>query len=113
MWILVKPETNFGILQDFGSLCYRHVSEKLERMLDDRVQVAILVGYHSTCSYKLFLANENKVVISMDMKFDEGKTWKWPNQMLEGDDSSHMKITLQDDEHEVEIELYNLKRWED
>lgn len=42
------------------------------------------------------------------MKFDESKGWKWlqipSNLMQEGEGSSHIKNTLQDDDQEVETE---------
>jgi len=43
--------------------------------LDDRIQVMTLVGYHSTCAYKLFSPNENKVIICRDVQSDESNSW--------------------------------------
>jgi len=36
-----------------------------------------MVGYHSTGAYKLYHANNKKIVFSKDVKFDESKCWNW------------------------------------
>jgi len=67
----VKPSVKH--LKIFGSLCYRHVPDQLRRKLDNKSQVMIMVGYHSTGAYKLYDPNNKKIVFSKDVKFDETK----------------------------------------
>lgn len=53
--------------QNLWITLFRRVPEQLRRKLDERSQTMILIGYHSTCAYKLFSPNKNKVVIIMDV----------------------------------------------
>jgi hypothetical protein len=46
----------------------------MRRKLDDKSQVMILVGYHSTGAYKLYDPKSKKFVFSKDVKFDESKS---------------------------------------
>jgi len=72
-WCGVKPSVQH--LKIFGSLCFKHVPDQLGRKLDDKSQVMIMVGYHSTGAYKLYDPNSKKIVFSKDVKFDETKCW--------------------------------------
>lgn len=54
-WSGLKPSV--GYFKIFGLLCYKHVLVQLRKKLEDRGQAMILVGYLSTCSYKLFSPN--------------------------------------------------------
>lgn len=64
-------KTKCWALQDLGSLCYKHISEKPNRKQDDRSQIMILTGFHSTCANKYFSSIENKAMISRDVQFDD------------------------------------------
>jgi len=70
-WCGVKPSVQH--LKIFGSLCFKHVPDQLRRKLDDKSQVMIMVGYHSTGAYKLYDPNNKKIVFNKDVKFDETK----------------------------------------
>lgn len=102
-WYGLKPSVgNFRI---YGSLCYRNVPEQHRMKLDGKVQAMILVGYHSTCAYKLFSPIDINVVIIRDVEFDESKGWNWLNSMQKAEGASHTKTTLQDDKQVVEAEI--------
>lgn len=58
-------------LRVFGFIVYRHVSVQLRNKLDDKGEVIILVGHHSTGGYKLFDATKRMVLISRDVIVDE------------------------------------------
>jgi len=73
VWCGVKPSVQH--LKIFGSLCFRHVPDQLRRKLDDKSQVVIMVGYHSTGAYKLYDPNSKKIVFSKYVKFDEIECW--------------------------------------
>ena len=64
-------------LKVFGSICYKHVPEAIRQKLDDRSKVMLLVGYHSTCSYKLYCPETNKVEVSRDVVVKESEAWDW------------------------------------
>jgi hypothetical protein len=48
----------------FGSVFYKHVPETTRKKLDDISKVMLLVGYHSTCAYKLYCSFTNKVEVN-------------------------------------------------
>lgn len=54
-------------LNVFGYVCYKHVLDARRRKLDDIRRVMLLVGYHSTCSYKLYCPVTNKVEFNKDV----------------------------------------------
>lgn len=64
----------------------------------------ILIGNYAVGAYKLFSLNENKVVISRYVQFDQrkGKSWlKVPNNsMYNGENSSNIRNVLQDNQVE-------------
>jgi transposase InsO family protein len=57
----------------FSSICYKHVPDQLRRKLDDKGDQMILVGYHTTDSYRLFDPIAKQVKISRDVIVDEFK----------------------------------------
>ena len=74
-WSGIKPCVKH--LRVFGSLCFRHIPDQLRRKLDDKAQAVVMVGYHSTGSYKLYDPIEKKIMFSKDVKFDEASSWNW------------------------------------
>jgi transposase InsO family protein len=102
-WTGVKP--NVSHFRVFGSVCYRHVPDQLRTKLDDKGELMIMVGYHSTGGYKLVNPVNNKIVISRDVVFDEGKTWKWSDR---GESSTSVEQNLFDvpaGETELDLEV--------
>lgn len=51
-WSGFKPNLNH--LRVFDSIAYRHVPGQLRKKLDDKGEMMIFVGYHSTGGYQLF-----------------------------------------------------------
>ena len=47
-------------------------------MLDDKGEMVILIGYHSTSDYKLFDVENKRVVTIRDVVFDEIKQLQQP-----------------------------------
>lgn len=70
-WSGFKPNLNH--LRIFGSIAYRHVPGQLRKKLDDKGEVMILVGYHSTSGYKWFDVVNMRIVNSQDIVIDEMK----------------------------------------
>jgi transposase InsO family protein len=89
-WSRVKPCVKH--LRVFGSLYFRHIPDQLRRKLDDKAQPAVMVGYHSTGSYKLYDPIGKKVMFNKDVSFDESNSWNW-----EENSSSQSKIVYFDD----------------
>jgi len=99
-WCGVKPSVQH--LKIFGSLCFKHVPDQLRRKLDDKSQVMIMVGYHSTGAYKLYDPNNKKIVFSKDVKFDETKCWNWKDKTSNEFDSHLHLSDSETDEVETE-----------
>lgn len=64
-------------LRVFGSLSFRHVPEQLKKKVEDLSQAMVLMSYHLTDAYKLYLPNDDKLVISRDVLVGENKAWDW------------------------------------
>lgn len=62
----------------------------------------ILIDYHLTRAYRLFSPNDNKVMISRNVQFNESKGVKWlkvSNNLLQNDEgSNHINNTLQNEQ---------------
>ena len=55
--------TESGHLRVFSPVMYRHVLGQLRKKLDDKGEMMISVGYHSTSGYKFFdVANMGFVI---------------------------------------------------
>lgn len=52
-------------------MCFKHVPDATRRKLDDKSKVVLLVGYHSTCAYKIYFHITNKIEISKDVLVKE------------------------------------------
>lgn len=70
-----RKNSNVSYLRVFGSMCFKHVPEKLMKKLDDQSQAMRLIDYHSTGAYKPYLPNDDKLVIIQDVLVDESKGW--------------------------------------
>ena len=97
-WTGVKP--NVSHLRVFGSMCFRHVPEQLRKKLDDRSQIMVLIGYHSTGAYKLYSPNDDKLVISRDIVVDESKGWNWSHGFRQESDTV---TTVFEEEQQTEV----------
>ena len=64
---------NINHLRYFGFVSYRHVPGQLRKKLDDKGEMLILVGYHSTGGYKLFDVENRRIVIIRDIVINEFK----------------------------------------
>lgn len=96
-WLGAKPSVNH--LRIFGLVCYRHVPDQLRRKLDDKCQAMVLLGYHSTRDYKLYVPKRKRIVIIMDVRFDETKCWN-----LEEDAESDADKTVLSEFGEEQLE---------
>lgn len=54
-------------------MCFGHVLEQLRKKPDDRSQTIVLIGYHSTDTYKLYSPNDDELVIKRGVLVDEIK----------------------------------------
>lgn len=74
VWSGRKPSVNH--VRIFGSIAYAHVPHQGRAKLDDQSVKYVFVGYDaSSTRYHLYNPNNNKVVVSCDVEFDEATTW--------------------------------------
>ena len=60
----------------FGSITYAHVPNQMQSKLDDKNGRYIFIGYESSSKdYKLYSLNNEKIIISRNVKFNEEEAW--------------------------------------
>ncbi|GFW82270.1 retrovirus-related Pol polyprotein from transposon TNT 1-94 [Trichonephila clavipes] len=61
-------------LKPFGCLAYAGVSKQIRKKFDMRAKMGIMMGYaQRTKGYRIWLINENKLVETINVRFDENK----------------------------------------
>lgn len=75
-WYGTKPAVHF--FRTFGCVAHVKVTGGHIRKLDDRSTPMVFIGYEpGTKGYRLYNPDTNRVVISRDVVFDEGRAWSW------------------------------------
>ena len=69
LWFGSKPSLRH--IRKLGSLAYVHVPKEKRRKLDDRGEKGILVGYASGNLYQIWIPDQDKIVVSRDVKILE------------------------------------------
>lgn len=83
-WKGDKPDVSH--IRVFGCLCHMRVPSQGMKKLDDRSVLVINLGREpGTKGYRLFCPEENKIYVSKDVVFEEGKCWQWSNEREDGD----------------------------
>ena len=77
-WYDYKPWLK--ILKTFGCLCFSYIPHVKRDKLDKKAEARIFIGYSSiTKAYRIYLPENNKVIVSRDVKFFESESWSWEN----------------------------------
>ena len=64
----------------FRSVAYAHVPDQRRTKLEDKIQKYILIGYDEKMKgYRLFDPINKKVIVSRDVRVNEGSRWDWEN----------------------------------
>jgi len=75
-WSGVKPSVQH--FRVFGCIAYSHVPDYQRKKLDDKSTKCILLGLsEESKAYKLYDPKSKKVVINMDVIFEESHGWNW------------------------------------
>ncbi|KAJ4728613.1 Retrovirus-related Pol polyprotein from transposon TNT 1-94 [Melia azedarach] len=75
-WCGRKP--GISHLRVFGNVAHAHVPDKRRTKLDDKSESFIFIGCDSSSKgYKLYNPNNNKIVMSRDVIFDEEGEWNF------------------------------------
>ena len=62
----------------FGSIYYFHIQEQKRGKLDTKAKKGIFIGYSSQSrGYRMLNLEDEKIVISRDVTFDENASWNW------------------------------------
>ncbi|KAH9726552.1 hypothetical protein KPL70_008304 [Citrus sinensis] len=73
-WYGYKPK--LLNLKIFGCLCFSYIPQVKRDKLDKKAELGIFVGYSSTSkAYRIYLSQNNKVIVSMDVQFFELDNW--------------------------------------
>lgn len=76
VWYEKKPHV--GHIRVFGCLAHMKLPSQQTSKLDDRSKQVINLGKEpGTKAYRLYDPNNNKVHVSRDVTFEEGKSWEW------------------------------------
>jgi transposase InsO family protein len=76
--VMYKETPDIGHLRIFGCIAYAHIpKENRKSKLDDRARKCILLGYNAetTTQWRLWDLDARRILISRDIKFDEGRVW--------------------------------------
>ncbi|XP_021629650.1 uncharacterized protein LOC110627609 [Manihot esculenta] len=80
-WFGSKPSASQ--LKVFRSVCYMLVPDVKRIKLDNKADLGIFLGYEtSSKGYKIYNVKTKKVVISRDVKFDEGVYWDFEKEQI-------------------------------
>ncbi|KAG8480457.1 hypothetical protein CXB51_024633 [Gossypium anomalum] len=75
-WHRIKPSISH--LKVFGCVCYALIPAERRTKLERRAALGIFVGYNSTNKgYRVYDPSTKKILVSRDVKFDEGRVWSW------------------------------------
>ena len=81
-WYGYKPKLQN--LKTFGCLYFSYTPQVKRDKLDKKAEPEIFVGYNSVLkAYKIYLPQDNKVIVSRDIQFFESKSWNQENNKLE------------------------------
>ena len=77
-WYGYKPRLQN--LKTFGCLCFSYIPHVKRDKLDKKAEAGIFIGYSSISkAYRIYLPENNKVIVSRDVKFFELESWSWEN----------------------------------
>ncbi|GJZ28589.1 retrovirus-related pol polyprotein from transposon TNT 1-94 [Tanacetum coccineum] len=94
-WSNRKPSV--GYFRVFGCVVHVHIPKEKRKKLDDRSLKCVMFGVsEESKAYRLYDPVNNKIVISKDVVFEEGKAWPW-NQ---GSVTEKSDLNWEDDDYE-------------
>ena len=95
-------KTKLQNLNTFGCLCFSYISQVKRDKLDKKTKSKIFVGYNSISeAYKIYLPQDNKVIVSMNIQFFESESWSQQNDK---------KLEIQEENADIDNELVTKTR---
>ncbi|KAF2895122.1 hypothetical protein ILUMI_11052 [Ignelater luminosus] len=69
LWMLKKPRLKH--LRIIGSACYAHIPGQTRRKMDKNAIRGCLVGYNSNKRYRIWIQEQNRIVLCRDVTLNE------------------------------------------
>lgn len=89
-----KEGVNLDHIRVFGTKCYVHVPKQKRQKWDKKSNIGYLVGYCSDMAgYRIWLKNENKVILSRDVVFQKESVIRMTVEMSVNTDKIGCRIT--------------------
>ncbi|BES91891.1 Hydra magnipapillata [Nesidiocoris tenuis] len=105
VWFSKKP--NLKHLRIIGCPCYVHTPKQLRKKMDRKSEKGILVGYEGWDGYRIWCKENDKVIKSRDIKFDEDSIFLQRNQQItKSSPCSEENTNPQQEEDPIESILY-------
>lgn len=83
-WSNHKPSVEH--LRVFGCLAYAMVPYDKRTKLEEKSIMCVMFGVSKESkAYRLYDPTTKKIIISKDVKFDEGKSWNWEEEIEDGE----------------------------
>ena len=69
-------------LKTFSCLCFSYIPQVKRDKLDKKEKFGMFIGHSSfSKAYKIYLPQDNKVIVSRDVQLFESISWKWENNL--------------------------------
>lgn len=101
VWTGNKP--HIGHIRVFGCLSHMKIPSSQTSKLDDRSRQVVNLGKEpGTKAYRLLDPEENKILVSRDVIFEEGKAWPWNQSKGESDVQTPQFDIMKSQENDTE-----------
>ncbi|KAL5582111.1 hypothetical protein UlMin_014553 [Ulmus minor] len=71
-------------LRVFSCICYTHIPQEKRSKLDGKTEKGIFLGYSTQSKgYRVYSLRTKKLIISMDVQFDEDMMYNWETEKIE------------------------------
>lgn len=93
-WYGIKPSVSH--LKVFGCVFYALIPAEKRTKLERRATPGIFVGYSSTNKgYRVYDPSTKKILVSRDVRFDEGRAWSWDDANARLTDEDQLENSLE------------------
>lgn len=100
MWFGKKPSVRN--LKVFGTEAFAYIPGELRKKFDMKAERCVMLGY-APCGYRLWNITERKIIVSRDVKFNEGEFYYRRSIIQIPEDNDKNDVNMEDDIEENEI----------
>ena len=99
---IMNKQPYLGHIREFGSKAFVHIpKQKRRRKFEARSRVGILVGYERGNSYRVFIPDERRTIVSRDVEVHEGEQFDSKSDEDHGDVQIFPEQDYMDEEEEL------------